>query len=85
MQPTDEYEVMQLTTRLDSHKTPGYLDIRTILIKESKFLIASHLAKLFNTCSTDVFYPDILKIAEIPLLKKGIKYKLGNYRPISIL
>ena len=81
MQPTDEYEVMGLIARLDSHKTPGYLDIPTILIKESKFLIANHLARLFNTCLTDDFYPDVLEIAKvIPLHKKITKYELGDYR-----
>ena len=86
MKPTDEYELMGLITRLNSHKTPGYLDITTILIKESKFLISNHLARLLNTCLTDGFYPDLLKITKLILLhKNGTKYELGNYRPISIL
>ena len=86
MTPTDEYEVMGLITPLDSQKTPGYLNIPTILIKESKFLISNHLARLFKTCLMDSFYPDILNIAKvIPLHKNGTKYELGNYRPISIL
>ena len=55
MKPTDEYEDMGLITRLDSHKTPGYLDISRIPTKESKFLISNHLARLFNTCLTDGF------------------------------
>ena len=66
--------------------TPEYLDISTILIKESKFLIANHLAKFFNTCSTDDFYPDIMKIAKvIPLHKKKTEYEIGDYWSISIL
>ena len=56
MQLSDEYQVMELIARLDSHKTPGYLDLVPILIKESKFFIAKHLARLFNTCLTDGFY-----------------------------
>ena len=48
IKPTDEYEVMELITRLDCYKTPAYLDIPTILIEESKFLILNHLARLFN-------------------------------------
>ena len=84
IKPTDEYKVMELITRLDSYKTPGYLDIPTILIKESKFLILNHLARLFKTCITDGFYPVILRIAKvISLHKNGTKYELGNYRPIS--
>ena len=71
MKPTDEYEVIGLITLLDSHKTPGYLDIPTILIKESKVLISNHLARLFNTCLTDGFYPDILKKAKVIPLHKS--------------
>ena len=71
---------------LNSHKTPENLDITTILTKETKFLIAKHLARLFNTCLTERFYPDILKIAKIiSLHKNGTKYESENFRPILIL
>ena len=55
MKPTDEYELMGLITRLDSHKTPGYLDIPKILITESKLHISNHLARSYNICLTEGF------------------------------
>ena len=86
LQATHEHEVIEIIAGLNSHKSSGFIDIPTALIKESKFLIARPLASAFNNCLETGIYPDILKIAKvIPLHKKGPKNEVGNYRPISIL
>ena len=86
LKPTDEYEIVELIAGLNSQKSPGYLDIPVVLLKEAKFLIAHYLADSFNECMVSGIYPDVLKIAKvIPLHKGGSKLELGNYRPISIL
>ena len=86
LQPTHAYEIMEIITGLDINKSPGYIDIPVILIKESKFLISHYLATSFNECIETGTYPDILKIAKVvPLHKGGYQMDLGNYRPISIL
>ena len=41
---------------------------------------------MFNVCLSEGTYPDLLKIAEVvPIFKKGKRYKMTNYRPISLL
>ena len=77
---TDEYEIIEIITKINDRKWTGFMDIPVRLIKQSKFIIAFHLKKIFND------YPDILKIAKvIPLHKKSSKKEIENYRPISIL
>ena len=86
LKPADEYEIVEFIAELNSQKSPGYLDIPVVLLKEAKFLIAHYLADSFNECMVSGIYPDVLKIAKvIPLHKGGSKFELGNYRPIFIL
>ena len=86
LQPTDVYEIVEIISSLNDHKSPGYLDIPIRIIKESKYIIAGYLADSFNECIESGNYPDILKIAQVfPLHKGGSVLDLGNYRLISIL
>ena len=86
LQPTDAYEIVEIISSLNDHKSPGYLDIPIRIIKEAKFLIAEYLADSFNESLVSGIYPDVLKIAQVvPLHKGGSTLELGNYRPISIL
>ena len=86
LQTTNENEVIEIISGLNSSKSSGYIGIPTVLFKESKFIIARHLAIAFNDCLSNGTYPNILKIAKvIPLHKGRSKLERGNYRPISIL
>ena len=86
LQPTDVYEIVEIISSLNDHKSPGYLDIPIRIIKESKYLIAGYLADSFNERIESGNYPDILKIARvIPFHKGGSVLDLGNYRSTSIL
>ena len=41
---------------------------------------------MFNVCLSESTYPDLLKIAKVvPIIKKGERDKITNYRPISLL
>ena len=64
LKPADEYEIAELIAGLNSQKSPGYLDIPIVLLKEAKFLIARYLADSFNECMVSGIYPDVLKIAK---------------------
>ena len=80
-----EYEIADIITNLNDHKSAGYIDIPVTIIEKSKLIIASYVAQAFNMCLESGEYPDILKIAKVvPLHKGGSKSELGNYRPISI-
>jgi len=71
IQPTDEHKIIAC---LSIRKSPGYIDIPLILIKEAKLLLAPHLAKLFNECIKSGTCSDLLKVAKvIPLHKSGSK------------
>ena len=84
LQPT--YKIIEITSSLKDHKSPGYIDIPVRIIKESKFLISEYLANSFNESLETGSYPDVLKIATvIPKHKGESTFELGNYRPISIL
>ena len=63
LNPTDHYEIVEIIDSLNSHKTPGFIDIPVALIKSSKQIIASYLSRSLNECINQGFYPDELKIA----------------------
>ena len=71
LQPTDEYEVLNLLTQLNIRKSPGFIDIPVLIIKKSKFILAPVLVKIFNDCIEKGIYPNILKIAKVIPLHKG--------------
>ena len=71
---------------LKRNKSPGIDQINSnILISNEKAL----QTPLMHICSLSLntgIFPEQLKVAKItPIFKKGEKYILGNYRPISIL
>ena len=85
LQPTDVYEIVEIISSLNDHKSLGYLDIPIRIIQESKYLIAGYLADSFNECIKSGSYSNILKIARVISLHKGGSIlDLGNYRPIYI-
>jgi hypothetical protein len=64
----------------------GYDGVSTKLIKISSSFISSPLTQTCNKSLSSGIFPDCLKYAEVkPLLKKGDKSKISNYRPISVL
>ena len=67
-------------------KAIGYNGIPMQIIKESDSILSpviTHLINLVIKCST---FPDKQKVARVKLLhKKGDRFNVNNYRPISIL
>ena len=59
---------MEIFVGLDVNKSPVYIDLPVILIKQSKFLISQYLASSFNSSIEAGSYPDILKVAKVNTL-----------------
>ena len=61
-------------------------EIPTLALKYIVTDLSELLAVLFNICILQGTFPDPLKYSEItPIPKKGCKFSIKNYRPISIL
>ena len=86
LEPTDEYEVVGIMSKLNHKKSSGHDGIPLILILHSKYIIANYLSRSYNHCMTTGVYPDVLKIAKVSAIhKRGSTEEVNNYRPISVL
>jgi len=80
-----EEEVISLTKSLKGKPTAGDDDIPENLVKQCMQLIKGPSAHIYNLSLISSVFPDIWKTAKVkPLYKKGDKYDMKNYRPISI-
>ena len=71
---------------LKINKSTGYDDISFNVVKKCFGVLHKPLLHIFNLSLQTGIFPDKLKITRVtPLLKGGENYKLGNYRPISVL
>ena len=50
LEPTNVYEVADIISSLNPHKSPGVDDIPTKLIKAAKHVLSPYLSKLINYC-----------------------------------
>jgi hypothetical protein len=67
-------------------KTVGFFGITNKLIKLSSQLISKPLTDIVSKSLIMGVYPERLKYAVIkPVLKKGEKIDMSNYRPISVV
>jgi len=84
--PVTEEEVISLAKILKGKPTAGDDDIPENLVKKCMQLIKGPLAHIYNLSLNSGVFPDIWKTAKVkPLYKKGDKYDMKNYRPISII
>jgi len=82
----EEEEVISLTKSLKGKPTAGDDDIPENVVKQCVQLIKGPLAHICNLSLKTGVFPDIWKTAKVkPLYKKGDKYDMKNYRPISII
>jgi len=84
--PVTEEVVISLTKSLKRKPTAGDDDIPENLVKQCMQLIRGPLAHIYNLSLNSGIFPDIWKTAKVkPLYRKGDKYDMKNYRPISII
>ena len=86
LEPTDVYDVSDIISCSNPHKSSGGDDIPTKLRKAAKHVLSPRLSKLISYCLKNGRYFDELKIARVTPLHKGdSRSDLQNYRPISVL
>lgn len=80
-------EIKQTIHRLRNSKAPGHDGIANVMIKNLPGSAIENLAKLFNSCLTNSYFPDHFKIASVKAIPKpGKDLRIpSNYRPISLL
>jgi hypothetical protein len=84
--PVTEEGVVSLTKSLKGKHTVGYDDIPENLVKQCMQLIKGPLTHIYNLLLNSCVFPNEWKIAKVkPFYKKGDRYDIQNYRPISII
>ena len=84
--PVTEEEVVSLAKNLKNKPTAGLDDIPESLVKQCMQLIEGPLTHIYNLSLSLRVFPDEWKTAKVtPLHKKGDRYDIHNYRPISII
>ncbi|CAB4038930.1 Hypothetical predicted protein, partial [Paramuricea clavata] len=82
----DEVSVLQELSKLRTTKATGLDGISAKLLKDSAYIIAPYLTKIFNLSLRCGSFPDIWKKGRVtPIFKSGDPTSSNNYRPITIL
>lgn len=86
MPPCQPIEIFNIIKCIKNTNSVGYDDISTKIIKHVADLISKHLSHIMNLCISHGVFPDRLKVSIVkPILKKGNKQQMQNYRPIALL
>jgi hypothetical protein len=83
---TTSTEIEKIIKSLKPSNTYGYDEISTQILKYSLHMISSPSTYIFNLALSTGIFPARMKYSVVkPLLKKGDKSNMSNYRPISLL
>ena len=78
-------ELYDAIDSLDNNKSPGPGVFNAWALKAAKFPFGTHLQFVFNTCISQIIFPENLKLAFISPVYKERDVKIcENFRPISI-
>ena len=79
-------EIMDISRNIRLTHSKGIDDIDPCIASPNLHLVAKPLAEIINCSFTTGIVPQAIKIAKVvPILKKGEKDNVTNYRPISVL
>ena len=80
------FEIESYLKTLKTGKSPGPDEIPVSVFKVCRFILSRPIADIFNHALHTGVFPSKWKSANVtPVLKKGSRYKVLNYRPISLL
>lgn len=86
LSPTSQCEVKKYIAELKLDRSPGMDGLKTEIIKILQPYLLEPLAYIYNKVFETGIYPDLFKIAVVtPVFKKGDRYQVENYRPISLI
>lgn len=81
-----ENDIILISNKLKPKMSSGPDGIPTFFIKDCINVLAKPLCKIFNLSLKLCLYPTRWKLAKIcPILKKGNKSDISNYRPVSLI
>lgn len=79
-------EVSTAIRKLPSKRSYGPDLIPIYVIKGCSEFVEKPLCHIFNLCIADKCFPDCWKVTKItPILKKGNRFEISNYRPVAVL
>ena len=79
-------EIKSIIRFLKPKNSSGYDEISCKIIKSCASIISSPVSYIYNYSLHTGIFPDRLKTAVVkPMHKKGDKFNISNYRPISLL
>lgn len=85
LRPTDFVAIGNIISNMKL-KGGGVDMINTKTLKTLAVYLVHPLSHIFNICIEQATWPKALKMADIiPIHKSGIKNKVSNYRPISLI
>ena len=79
--------VKKVITNLDSLKASGPECIPVVVLKNCEPELSYILAKLFNNCLKESYFPDCWKVSSVVPVFKNVRERstAKNYRPVSLL
>ncbi len=84
--PSSTEEIEVKIKRLNPKKGSSKGSIPARVLKENSDLLVPHVISTYNTCISEVYFPDELKAGDISsLYKKDDAFYKKNYRPITVL
>ncbi|PNF23822.1 hypothetical protein B7P43_G15913 [Cryptotermes secundus] len=84
--PTSEAEIKNIIHTMKTKNSSGFDEVTSKILKACSDLISCPLTHICNHSLYTGIFPDRLKISIVkPVFKKGDKYSMTNYRPISLL